>query len=176
MIFSLYKTPDTISNSVFNLTLQIMKRLILITLLIGSFSCLHAQFIKDPVTWSYAVKKTARDAYKIYVRAKIQRGWHIYAQRQPKDAIATPTSFIFSADCAVTPLGPPDEVGERHVEKLEMLHGSQYYYEDKVDFVQTIYYSAKLPVKISCKVKYMACNSSRCLPETEIQMMIPIEN
>lgn len=152
-----------------------MKRIILLFLLMGSFSRLHAQLVKDPVTWSYAVKKTAPDAYKIYLRAKIQPGWHIYAQRQPKGAIAMPTAFIFLADPSYTLLGTPDEMGERHTEKLEMLDGSQSYYENQVDFIQTIFLRGKPPVKISCRVKYMACNASRCLPETEIQLTIPIE-
>jgi len=67
--------------------------LLIIFLFVSAFS--FAQGL-NPVSWSFTSKKLAENTYEIQMVATIQQGWHLYAQEQPKDAIAIPTSFAFN--------------------------------------------------------------------------------
>ena len=55
--------------------------------------------ILNPVKWSYATKKTGSNEAIIYLKATIDKGWHIYSQ-QLADGGPVKTSFSFSPSSA----------------------------------------------------------------------------
>jgi hypothetical protein len=56
-----------------------MKRLFLIVAALVITAAAHAQ-IEAPVRWSYAAKKTSATEAIVYLKATIQKDWHIYSQ------------------------------------------------------------------------------------------------
>ncbi|HWW37877.1 protein-disulfide reductase DsbD domain-containing protein [Pedobacter sp.] len=131
-----------------------------------------SQIVQDPVKWSYKVIKNRNDEYKLIVRAKILKDWHIYAQQQPKDALSTPTKLEFSFPKSIHLLGKPIEKGNKEKQLVEVLDITQYYYKDQVDFVQNIAFTGKGTVKVSCKISYMACNEQMCLPVKDFNFWV----
>lgn len=53
----------------------------------------HAQILK-PVTWSYAAKRLDKNKVMVYLKATMERGWHIYSTRQ-EDGGPVKTSIEF---------------------------------------------------------------------------------
>jgi thiol:disulfide interchange protein DsbD len=70
-----------------------MKKFLFLAISVLFTVLLHAQ---NPVSWAFTSKKIADQLYEIHLTATIQPGWHLYSQKQPEDAIAQPTSFLFN--------------------------------------------------------------------------------
>jgi thiol:disulfide interchange protein DsbD len=107
--------------------------------------------------------------------AKIDVGWHIYSQTQPKDAIAVPTSIKFTKNPLMSLNGKLKEVGnlERHTEKT--LGITQNQFSDTVDFVQVIKMNRKAKTNASGTIEFQVCTDEKCLPPKTIHFSIPIQ-
>ncbi len=129
--------------------------------------------IEHPVHWSYAIKKLSSGTYAVFLRATIDTGWHIYAQKQSKDAIAIPTKLTFEKKQGMTLLGQPLEQGKKETYRLKEVGITNYEYAGKVDFVQKV----RLPPgqkEVRGTVVFQACTHSRCLPEDTFSFVIPV--
>lgn len=129
--------------------------------------------IKDPVKWSYAIKKVTGNDYSLIVRANLQAGWHVYASRQPEGAISTPTKISID-DPQVLKIGSVRELGTKEQQSLPGELAMQYYFAGKVDFVQLIRLKNNQK-ELSGSVTYMVCTDQQCLPEKSIPFRIRIE-
>lgn len=135
---------------------------------------LHAQN-ENPVSWSFSAEKTSNKIYTVRITAAIQPGWHIYAQQQPKDAIAQPT-VIKPARNPLIQIGTEwKEQGTKETQQLKELGITQYYYAGKVDFTQAIKLIVDVKTDFSGRITYMACDSKICLPVTSIQFSIKLQ-
>lgn len=129
-----------------------------------------------PVKWNFWTKKVTDNTYEIHLNASIDDGWHIYAQMQPKDAIAFPTKILFTKKPFAVASGKPKEIGKKEEQHLKELDVTQYFYADKIDFVQTITLKATVKTNISGSIKFMACTDERCLAPTIEKFSILIGN
>jgi len=91
---------------------------------------------QQPVHWSYEVKKIAINVFEIHQTTTLDNGWHLYAQHQPKDAIALPTTIHFTPNPLLVLEGKVKELGNLVKYKEEKLGIEAYQYGDKVEFVQ----------------------------------------
>jgi hypothetical protein len=78
-------------------------------------------FSQNQVSWSFASKKINDKTYELQMIATIQPGWHLYAQKQPDDAIAQPTTFEFNKNPLVNLEGKVKEIGKLEKFKDEKL-------------------------------------------------------
>jgi len=85
-----------------------MRKLIGTGLLMMCFAYTQAQ-----IQWRYSTKKIDRGTYEVHLTAMLQDGWHIYAQQQPQDAIATPTRIAFLKNPLMVLKGDTKEVGNK---------------------------------------------------------------
>src|SRR6476646_5569910 len=113
-----------------------MKHIKVLTLALLVVSIVQAQ--ENPVNWRYSAKRVAKNVFEIHCTAIIENGWHVYAQKQPEDAIALPTSFKFAKNPFIVLQGVVKEVGEKKFFKDETVGIAAYQYEEKVDFVQQV--------------------------------------
>jgi len=132
----------------------------------------HAQL--NPVTWSFTARKTGDKMYEIHMKATIQRGWHLYSQKQPDDAIAIPTAFAIRANPFFTAEGKVKEVGKMEVMKDATLGVSAYQYSNTVDFVQKIKLKAKVKTNFSSSVEYQTCDDKKCLPPKTVNFSVAL--
>ncbi|SEO05484.1 thiol:disulfide interchange protein DsbD [bacterium A37T11] len=128
-------------------------------------SITKAQTIADPVKWTVTTQKISADRYKIILSAEIQKGWHIYSQNQPANAVSTPTSFEFEPKDKLVLTGKTCEEGRKETQNVPEAGIKQYYYADKVRFVQTIKMKSSASAEGCIRVTYMPCTNKECLPE-----------
>lgn len=128
--------------------------------------------ILQPVKWSYATKKTGKNEAVIYLKATIDKGWHIYSQRLSEDG-PVKTSFNFSPSSAYKKLGATVEpTPVTTFEKAFNMNVS--YFTNTVIFQQKVSIP-KVPAVIRGKIEYMACNDQKCLPPEEVDFSVAIK-
>lgn len=146
--------------------------LILAFLMVLLAQVCYAQ-IQKPVTWSYGAKKLGMGVYEIHLLAKMDQGWHIYAQKQAKDAIAVPTSIVFEKMKGLVLMGPVMEKGKKVAHRIEALDVVNMEYAGQVDFVQKVRVSPGVKV-LRARISFQACTNERCLPEETVEASIPL--
>jgi hypothetical protein len=148
-----------------------MKSLLILLAFLGTGAAAVAQ---NPVAWSFTTKKVNDKTYEVQMTAIIQGGWHLYAQQQPKDAIAQPTTFQFNKSPLVSLEGPVKELG-----KLEKFHDKELdvsanQYSSKVVFVQVVKLKGKARTAVTGKLEYQTCNDEKCLPPKTVPFTIAL--
>ena len=101
---------------------------------------------QNPITWTFTSKKLADNSYEIHMTATIEKGWHLYSQTQPDDAVAGPTVFTITSNPLIELVGKIKEDG-----KLEKFHDKELeisanQYSKAVNFVQTIKIKGKAKI------------------------------
>jgi len=130
---------------------------------------------QNPVTWTFTSKKLTDNSYEIHMTATIEKGWHLYAQSQPEDAVAGPTVFTITSNPLIELVGKIKEDG-----KLEKFHDKELdisanQYSKTVDFVQTIRLKGKVKTSFSGSVEYQTCDDKKCLPPKTINFKVALD-
>lgn len=149
-----------------------MKQFFLACLIFASIGA-SAQ-MASPVSWSFSSKKLSENVYEVYLTAAIQPGWHLYAQNQPADAIAQPTTFTFSKNPLLQYEGKVKEIG-----KLEKFHDAKLdvsanQYSGKVAFVQKVKVIGKAQTAVTGKLEFQTCDNQKCLPPKTVNFSVAL--
>lgn len=135
-----------------------------------AFTRVSAQ-LEKPVTWSYLGKKASKNEAILYLKAKMQKSWHIYSL--DVKGIPAKTSFNFSPSKDYTLIGKAAE--PKPISKYDkLLKLNLTYFEKEVVFVQKIRLN-KTATLIKGKVEFMACSDKKCLPSDEVSFSIPVK-
>ena len=134
-----------------------------------------AMSAQNPVTWTFTSKKLTDNSYEIRMVATIEKGWHLYSQEQPDDAIAGPTTFAITSNPLIEKVGKIKEIG-----KLEKFHDKELeisanQYSEKVEFVQTIKLKGKVKTSFSGSVEYQTCDDKKCLPPKTVNFKVALD-
>lgn len=132
----------------------------------------HAQ---NPVSWLFTSKKIKDQVYEIQMIASIQPGWHLYAQTQPKDAIAQPTTFNFNKNPLLNFDGKVKEMGKLEKYKDDVLDVSANQYSNKVVFTQVVKLKSKAKTAVTGKVEFQTCDDKKCLPPKTIPFTVALK-
>lgn len=148
-----------------------MKKLIFFisALLISASS--YSQIL-TPVKWSYATKKIGENEAIIYMKATIDKGWHIYSQHI---AVGGPvkTSFTFSPSKIYKLTGSTLE--PKPVTSFEKVFNMNVsYFSNTVIFQQKVSFS-EAPAMVKGNIEYMVCNDKQCLPPADVKFSIAIK-
>ncbi len=129
----------------------------------------------NPVSWDFSAKKISNGVYEVYMDAGIQKGWHLFSQNQPADAIAIPTTFSFNKNPLLILNGKIKEVGK--LEKFEdvKLGLSAFQYSEKVSFVQKVTVRGKAKTNFTGTVEFQTCDDKKCLPPKTIAFNIALK-
>lgn len=141
------------------------KKLVLffISFLVVSFS--YAQIL-EPVVWSFEQKNTSNTTADIIIKAKIEKGWHLYGMSIPEDG-PRPTSFVFETVRNAQLTGSVQAKSELITEYDQNFYMDLNFYNNEAIFVQSITFADAGQVYIEGYVEYMACNDQTCLPPTQ---------
>ena len=129
---------------------------------------------QSPVAWSYKAMKTGTNSYEVHVTATIPEGWHLYAQQQPKDAIALPTVISFRQNPLLVFTGKPREDGKLQKITSPGLGISAWQYTGTVDFVEQVKRKAAVKTTINGMIQFQVCTDEKCLPQTKQAFSIAI--
>ncbi|MCG2616517.1 protein-disulfide reductase DsbD N-terminal domain-containing protein [Terrimonas sp. NA20] len=149
-----------------------MKQLVLLASVFLMATIGQAQ--QNPVSWAFSAKKVADKQYEVHMTATIQKGWHLYSQVQPEDAVAMPTTFKINNNPLVTLEGAIKEDGKLekfHDAKLEL---SANQFSNKVDFVQVVKLKANAKTNVTGVLEFQTCNDQKCLPPKKVNFTIDL--
>ncbi len=128
----------------------------------------------EPISWKFSSKKISDNVYEVRMTATLNKGWHLYSQNQPKDAIAIPTSFSFNKNPLLDFEGNVKEIGkmEKFVDKE--LDVSAFQYSNEVSFVQKVKLKGKAKTNVTGKLEYQVCTDEKCLPAKTVNLSIAL--
>ena len=131
--------------------------------------------IANPVSWTFSSKKVSDNLYEVQMTASIQKGWHLYSQAQPKDAIAIPTMFEFTKNPLVQFDGNVKETGklEKFVDKDLGVSANQY--SNEVFFKQRVKLKGKAKSNVTGNVTFQTCDDKKCLPPKTVSFSIALK-
>jgi DsbC/DsbD-like thiol-disulfide interchange protein len=148
-----------------------MKKIILMVAVSLICATSFAQILK-PVKWSYASKRINDSEAIVFIKATMEKGWHIYSQTVP-DGGPEPTSFSFSASNDYKLKGKTSE--PKPITKFEnVFKMTLSYFENSVVFQQRITQGGGSPT-VKGKVVYMVCNDIQCLAPEEVEFSLSVE-
>lgn len=151
-----------------------MKRSILLITAIFMTAAAIAQKA-EPVQWNFTAVKKADKTYEITMSAIVAKPWHIYSQTTPKGG-PVPTKITYKTNpLIVVKDGVAKENGS-----LKQIHDKFFgvdvkYFNDKVDFVQTVTLKANAKTNIAGTVEYMICNDEECLPPKKVPFDLKLQ-
>jgi DsbC/DsbD-like thiol-disulfide interchange protein len=141
---------------------------IVLLLLAGSAK---AQLL-TPVRWSYGAKKISGTEAVVFIKATIDKGWHIYSQHV-KDGGPVKTTITFSPSKDYVAVGGTLE--PKPVTSYEKVFSMAVsYFEGTVIFQQKIKLKAG-PATVKGTLNFMTCNDKQCLPPEDLDFSIPVE-
>ena len=118
--------------------------------------------IEDPVKWDAHLDKQNDSIYNLVFTAKIEKGWHVYAQEIGEDGpISTTFSFTSSPE-------KYELIGNTSETDIPAVYDDVFgmdikYFKDEAVFVQSLNIH-DLDAVIEVEVEFMVCNDSQCLP------------
>ena len=127
--------------------------------------------IEDPIDWEITSKKIGKNTFEISAKAKLDKHWHIYANRQVSDMII-PTEF-YIADSMGKLQGEIKELGDIHEVYEEVNDADSRYYEDEATFIQQ-FQSAEGLANFTVELSYMLCDTSHCLAPTYEEIKVDV--
>lgn len=120
----------------------------------------------NPVTWSIEQKSTGKNTADIVVRAKIDKGWHLYGLNIPAGGPVATTIVVEQLDNA------KKEGGIQSKSKLIESYDPNFdmklnWYANEAVFIQKISFTDATAVYAKVSANFMVCNDQSCLPPTE---------
>ena len=123
--------------------------------------------ILDPVSWTAEVEQKNDSIYELVFKAELEPGWHLYSQEEVEAGGPLPTEFSFNSE-----EGNYELVGTTREPEGIALFDPVFemdikYFEDEVEFVQTIKVEPGKNPAVQASVFFMVCDEEQCLaPET----------
>ena len=151
-----------------------MKKLLFVLIAFFAVGMVSAQNL-NPVSWSFTSKKLSDNVYEIRMIASIQKGWHIYSQSQPEDAIAQPTSFSFNKNPLIELDGKVKEVGKMEKYKDNTLGVTAHQYSNEVVFIQKVKVKGKAKTNLTGSLEFQTCDDEKCLPPKTVNLSIALK-
>ncbi|KAI9437921.1 hypothetical protein F5148DRAFT_1294070 [Russula earlei] len=130
------------------------RKIIRVLLIVVGMGVAAAGLAQQPVHWQYYAKKLDSKTYEVHFKATISTGWHIYAQHQPDDAIALPSTITFNKNPLLVLNGKVNEIGKLEKHKVEVLNIEQYQYANQVEFVQQVKVKNGLKTNITGNIDF----------------------
>lgn len=148
-----------------------MKKLLLAAL-ISFISTVSYSQILAPVKWSYGAKKINNEQAVVFIKATIDKGWHIYSQHVA-DGGPVKTSFKFNNSDDYTLNGITIE--PKAISKYEKAFSMNVQY-----FEQSVIFQQKVKLKngqaaVNGTLNYMVCSNKQCLPPEDVEFSIPVK-
>ena len=144
------------------------RSLLVLVILVLQVKPLYAQ-IYDPVTWKTQVEAKADNSFDLIASARIEPGWHLYAQNLPEGG-PVPTSFSFALKKGYGLDGKVQQ-SEPFTFFDEIFEMETSYYELEATFTQRIKREEASLKRVTAEVTFMVCNDTQCLPPSTVELV-----
>ena len=120
------------------------------------------KFDQNNVRFEPKLMKVAGNKYEVHIFSIIDKGFHLYANKQPKGSLSTPTTFTFSKNIFIKMEEKLKEIGNK-VSLVEPLSGyPAAFYLENVEFVKYFTLRGKTKTQLKGKINYQLCNETKC--------------
>jgi cytochrome c biogenesis protein CcdA/thioredoxin-related protein len=154
--------------------LRIIAKLFVIPFILGLISLSLSAQIFDPVKWTYSVERHDDENATLSFTAKIDKGWHIYAQELQSDEGPIATSFSFESSKNYLLSGKVLE--EKYITHYDPnFEMDLNYFENKATWRQKIKISTAGAFEVKGELTYMACDEEKCLPPDYINFTFKLD-
>lgn len=148
-----------------------MKKILTAVLILILFALQSKSQILAPVSWSYAAKKTGKTEAVLFIKATIDKGWHVYSQFV-KEGGPVKTTITFAPSASYALAGRTVE--PKPITRMEKAFNMEVgFFETSVIFQQKVKLKAG-QVTVKGSLEYMTCNDQKCLPPDHIEFEIPV--
>ncbi len=129
------------------------------------FSTISLSQTLEPIKWQATIEKETEDSYILKFNAKLDKGWHLYSQKEAEtdDIAPTPTEFSFNnTPETYTLVG--ETIEPAGIEKYDNIFEMEVkYFEENVTFIQKIKQIDKNLKTVKAEVFFSVCDDERCL-------------
>jgi thiol:disulfide interchange protein len=152
-----------------------MKKLFVISILLLAFFTSAFSQIANPVRWKFESKMISKNTAELIISATIETGYHMYGVYFKEGGpIPTTFNFIPSNEYSLTgelkEVTPPEKKRDASFEMDITLHN------EKAVFSQKILLKTINKTEIKGSVEWMACTDKNCLPPTQKEFSILVDN
>ncbi|MDQ3192046.1 MAG: thioredoxin family protein [Bacteroidota bacterium] len=146
--------------------------LFIFTVLLFTGQLASAQ-IYQPVKWSFSVKNINESERELIFTASINRGWHLYSQKEYVDG-PIPTSFHIEKSSDFKLLGKVLE--SESVKEFDANFGIDLnYFKNKAVFRQKIKAISQEKFSVKGVLEFMSCDDEKCLPPEELEFIFTVD-
>ncbi|MBI3502844.1 MAG: thioredoxin family protein [Bacteroidetes bacterium] len=130
--------------------------------------------IQNPVKWKFSVNKISESEAELLLTAKIDNDWHVYSMKQESDQGPISLTFNFEKNKNYSLDGKiiepkPEKMYDKNFEM------NVKYYEHEATHKQKIKILSQESFSVKGTLNYQTCNSSMCLPPTDVDFEFKIE-
>ncbi len=147
---------------------------LLLLVVLASIGNLSAQ--ENPVHWKTSVEKGSNGVYTIRFTARIDAPWHMY-DMGPYEGGPNATTITFTPDKSYSLVGSVKQVStptKKYDPLFEMEIGT---FAGEATFTQQVKLAPSVSeARILATVEWMACDESSCLPPSDQELIIRVEN
>jgi len=123
---------------------------------------------QNPVEWSFSLGESG-GTHAVLAEAKVAAGWYIYSQFLDEGG-PIPTSFNLDGTELV---GDPTESGD------QISGFDEYFGMDVTKYAKQASFSQGLKVsdqteEVVGTIRFMACTNKKCLPPTNVDIVLPV--
>jgi thiol:disulfide interchange protein DsbD len=129
--------------------------------------------IYDPISWTTSVEKMGKDQYKLFIKATIEPGWHLYSQEVPQGG-PIPTKVQFEPSSNFMRIGQTKELDGKVVDD-PVFEMKIKYFEGATVFTQMVKIKTEKSFDIIGSINFMVCDDKRCLPPKTVELKFNIE-
>ena len=133
---------------------------------------LHAQFTKDPTSWTFEAKKKAGNEYTVIFHLKLKEHWHIWSLNPGGDGMQVSPTFEFGKNPDLKVKGAVTEAGKPITGPMGGVDKDVTYFLNKVDYKQTV--TVNKNTRITGEYSYQVCDETMCLPPTTKKFSIDV--
>lgn len=147
-----------------------MKRLSVMILIVAGLRTYGQQ---GPVRWAYHVKSLGDRRYELTLSAFVAEPYHIYSQHTPAGGPKA-TIIQFKPNPLIKFSGTPEEKGDQQKTHDPTFDVDVYYFEDHVDFTETVELKSDVHTNVTSTITYMACTNEKCIFPPPAVISIPV--
>jgi thiol:disulfide interchange protein len=129
----------------------------------------------DHVRWEYFIEQKSEQDYELVMKAMMDAGWHIYAQKLESDEGPVATSFQFKQQPGFALLGAVKEGKAVRKYDQNFLMNLDYF-ESGAEFRQTIQLTGTEKPIIEASINFMQCDEHACLPPKTANIKFDLAN
>ncbi len=150
----------------------LLRGILLLAVLSGWWQGATAQLL-NPVDWQYDAEKTGEQTYKLKLTARVDSGWHIYAQELQTSG-PVPTSFQFQESDGIKLLGKTQPLEPGKTKEDAVYGGKVTTHSGNTTFIQEVKVKKDAVQQVAGKLEYMTCSDSKCLAPTSKNFSIAL--